>query len=161
MGELVPKDQFQKDLCWGQMKCGGCQLRWHVCLQHILRWLWEDVAKVCHHFRLPCHNLSKTNDPSIHNEYDVIMQEGLSVSCLSSPTVISSDALNPVENGSCCTATLNNTTSEGYGASNHSSSSMKLPSHSKRYVSRESILKGNGIPCLVLVAHFDTTRKVM
>ena len=96
-GELVPKDQFQKDLCWGQMKCGGCQLRWHVCLQHILRWLWEDVAKACDHFRLPCHNLSKSNDPSIHNEYDVIMQEGLSVSCLSSPTVISSDALNPVK----------------------------------------------------------------
>ena len=97
-GQLVSKDQFQTDLCWGQMKCGGCQLRWHVCLQHILRWLWEDVAKACDHFRLPCHNLSKSNDPSIHNEYDVIMQEGLSVSCLSSPTVISSDALNPVKN---------------------------------------------------------------
>ena len=139
-GELIPKDQFQKDLCWGQMKYGGCQLRWHVCLQNILRWLWEDVAKACAHFRLPCHNLSKSNDPSIHNEYDVIMQEGLSVSCLSSPTVISSDALNherkrnkksdgysSSNNGLSSHTSNNNTTSAYFCSSKHTASSMILP----------------------------------
>ena len=76
-GELIQKEiVLPTDLCWGHMKCGNCQLRWHVCLEHLRRWLWDDIEKARTHFCGPGHDISTMND--------------LSVSCLTSSTVIES-----------------------------------------------------------------------
>jgi len=145
-GELIQKEiVLPTDLCWGHMKCGNCQLRWHVCLEHLRRWLWDDIEKARTHFCGPGHDISTMND--------------LSVSCLTSSTVISSDALNlesehkirgsSSDNCFGSRTYITHTTSKSYSSSKFTETSVTLPTRSHRYFTRESTSKGHGIQTLV------------
>ena len=50
-GQIIDKDALCKEYeHWCYMQCTACNLKWHVCLNHLLKWSWANSANVLRNF---------------------------------------------------------------------------------------------------------------
>ena len=113
-------------------------MQWHVCLQHLLRWMWSDLQAGQRHFKEVDHNLLESADSN--EDFDIVIHHDSSDSDVSSVTPFT-------QNQHSLTECVKLPMYDGYKRRKLAMDSSLLHefrslSHSKEYFSRESQLKG-------------------